>query len=285
MMSSCWQITFSPQEQPQEDFLSFIEDFFEVSAQNYDDSGKDEYIGYCSGNFDEQQMLLAAQNISLPPYKIEKLESENWLKDYVIKFAPFEIADFLIYGIHETTQPNTNKIPIQIYAATAFGSDHQTTRCCLQAISDLFHQNYKAKKILDVGTGSGILSLGAANLWKTASIYAVDIDEEAVLVTQSNAQNNSLDQQIFVAQSNGYQSDLVQQNKPYDLILANILARPLLDMAPNTASSLKKGGYCILSGFVEDQAKWIIDSHQEYGLQLIKLYEIDNWRATLMQKV
>ena len=80
-MSSCWQITFSPQEQPQEDFLSFLEDFFEVSAQNYDDSGKDEYIGYCSGNFDEQQMLVAAQNISLPPYKIEKLESENWLQD------------------------------------------------------------------------------------------------------------------------------------------------------------------------------------------------------------
>lgn len=286
MMSSCWQITFRPQQEVDEKFMTFLDEYFEVNAQNYADDGHDEYVGYCSGEFAEAQMLAAAQNsgIVLPPYTIERLESSNWLKDYVIKFAPFETADFCIYGIHETQMPQTNKIPLQIYAATAFGSDHQTTRSCLQAISELHQQGFKPKRILDVGTGSGILSLAAASLWPQAKIIAVDIDEEAVLVTRSNAQNNQLDSRIEVAQSDGYKAAIVKDNAPYDLILANILARPLLDMAPDLAHSLAPNGYAILSGFVEDQADWIISAHNEKKLSLRKLYELDNWRAALMQK-
>ncbi|MBE6453041.1 MAG: methyltransferase domain-containing protein [Alphaproteobacteria bacterium] len=283
MMSSCWQITFSPKTEPSDDFKQFLEDFFEVTAQNYDDNGNDDYIGYCS-DFDEQLMIKASSNITLPPYKVEKLESTNWLKDYVIRFAPFEVDDFLIYGIHEEQTPKTDKIPLQIYAATAFGSDHQTTRSCLKAICDLYHQGFTPQKILDIGTGSGILSLAAARLWPNAQIIAVDIDEEAVLVTQSNAQNNQLDSHIIACQSNGYQSELVRNNAPYDLILANILARPLLEMCHDTSNSLSNGGYTILSGFVDEQEDWVINNHQQQGLTLSKLYRTDNWRAALMQK-
>lgn len=286
MMSSCWQVSFFPTSETSSLFEDFLEEFFEVTAQNYADNGQDEYIGYQSGNFNEQEMLMAAKkrNLVLPPYKITHLESSNWLKDYVIQFSPFEICDFMIYGIHEKTTPQTKKIPLQIYAATAFGSDHPTTRCCLRAISDLYHKGYQVDKILDVGTGSGILSLAAAKLWQKARLIAVDIDEEAVLVTQSNAQTNALDNQITCAQSDGYQADIVHNNAPYDLILANILARPLIEMSPNLAQNFKKNGYCILSGFVAEQADWIISEHQKQGLTLIKEYSQDNWRAILMQK-
>ncbi len=287
MMSSCWQITFCPPQQADENFESFLTEYFEVTAQNYADNGQDEYVGYCSGEFSEAEMLTAAQaaNITLPPYSVKKLESSNWLKDYVIKFAPFETADFCIYGIHENQAPQTTKIPLQIYAATAFGSDHQTTRSCLQALSDLHNQEFVAHNILDVGTGSGILSLAAANLWPNAKITAVDIDDEAVLVTRSNAQNNNLDSRIETAQSDGYKAQIVKNNAPYDLILANILARPLLEMAPDAAQSLISGGYAVLSGFVDNQSDWVISEHQKQGLRLLKLYELDNWRAALMQKV
>lgn len=286
MMSSCWQITFRPENAASESFANFLEEYFEVTAQNYDDDGNDEYVGYCSGSFDEAAMTTAAAKagISLPPYRVEKLESSNWLKDYVIRFAPFEVADFCIYGIHESQTPQTDKIPLQIYAATAFGSDHQTTRSCLLAISELYHNGFRPRRILDVGTGSGILSLAAASLWPEAKIIAVDIDEESVLVTRSNAADNLLAEHIETGQSDGYRSGLVQQNAPYDLILANILARPLLEMAPDLAASLTPGGYGILSGFVKDQAEWIISSHQQQGLSLAKLYELDNWRAALIQK-
>lgn len=287
MMSSCWQITFRPQKQPDENFETFLSEYFEVTAQNYTDNGQDEYVGYCSGDFAEDRMQAAAQaaDVTLPPYSVEKLESSNWLKDYVIKFAPFETADFCIYGIHETQAPQTTKIPLQIYAATAFGSDHQTTRSCLQALSDLHQQGFIPHNILDVGTGSGILSLAAANLWLKAKITAVDIDEEAVLVTRSNAQNNNLDSRIETAQSDGYKAAIVKNNAPYDLILANILARPLLEMAPDMSKALASGGYAVLSGFVDNQSDWVISEHQQQGLSLIKLYELDNWRAALMQKV
>lgn len=287
MMSSCWQISFFPTAPVPTGFEEFLEDYFEVTACNYDDDGNDEFIGYQSRDFNEEDMKNAANNwgIQLPRYQISHLESANWLKDYVIQFAPFEIEDFMIYGIHEETAPQTSLIPIQIYAATAFGSDHQTTRCCLKAVSELFHQGFKADNILDVGTGSGILSLAAAKLWqKQCRITAVDIDEESVWVTQDNSRRNDVDNIITAVPSDGYNNPLVTQNAPYDLILANILARPLIEMAPDLGKSLKSGGYCILSGFVEEQEEWVISEHQHQNLKLIRLYRQDNWRAALMQK-
>ena len=89
---------------------------------------------------------------------------------------------------------------------------------------------------------------------------------------------------ITAGVSNGYQSELVSKNAPYDIIFANILARPLIEMAPDLAQNLKSGGFCILSGFVGDQENWVIKAHEEQGLSLVKIYEMDNWRAALMEK-
>jgi len=287
-MSSCWQVSFFPTETPAPEFENFLDDYFEVNACNFDDDGNDEYVGYTGSRFSEEEMkkAAAAYGITLPKYKIELLESSNWLKDYVIRFAPFEVEDFLIYGVHESAAPQTDKIPIKIYAATAFGSDHQTTRNCLKAVSELYHQKFKAEKILDIGTGSGILSLAAAKLWQPeCQITAVDIDEESVWVTRQNAADNHVSAFISAEVSDGCQADIVRQNAPYDLVLANILARPLLSMASAIHQNLKKGGYCVLSGFVDDQSDWIISEYQKQGLELKKLYKLDNWRAALMQKV
>ena len=286
MTSVCWQITFSPAEEVSEDFETFLDDFFEVSAQNYQDNGQDEYVGYTSGVFDEKKMLQAAEerHLSLPPYKAVELKSENWLKDYVIKFAPFEIADFCIYGIHEPQAPKTKKIPLQIYAATAFGSNHQTTRACITALSELHTQGFSPQEILDIGTGSGILSLCAASLWPQAKLIASDIDDEAVIVTESNTRTNHLDAQITTFVSDGYQNPRIENLAPYDLILSNILANPLIAFAKDLAQNLKRGGYCVLSGFVDNQVDEVVQAHTEQGLELVKLYSFDNWRAALMKK-
>ena len=287
MMSSCWQVSFHPEENLPNGFENFLDEYFEVNACNYQDEGLDEYVGYKSGEFREEDMLSFAQKlgIKLPPYQITFLESSNWLKDYVIKFSPFTTEDFMIYGIHETKAPQTDKIPLQIYAATAFGSDHQTTRSCLQAISDLYHQGFAPCSILDIGTGSGILSLASAKLWQdSCKILAVDIDEEAVWVTRQNAENNNLSSLIQAEMSDGFNNPLIKQKAPYDLILANILARPLIEMSVSISNHLKTKGYVILSGFVEDQENWVIQSFEKTGMKLIKLYKQDNWRAALMQK-
>lgn len=283
----CWQVTFAAQENYSEELNEFAEEYFDVVACNYTDDGEEQLVGYKSINFDEEDFLSQAkiQKIKLPQYKKDLLESENWLKDNVIKFAPVEVEDFLIYGIHEKNEPITDKLALKIYAATAFGSEHQTTKSCLNAISELNKMNVKHSNILDMGCGSGILSLACAKLWQnTTKITSVDIDEEAIWVTLQNARDNQLEEFIASEISNGYTSKIVNDNAPYDIILSNILARPLIEMAPELYKSLKSGGYCVLSGFVDEQEEWVIKAHQEQGLKLVKIYEIDNWRAALMEK-
>ena len=337
---SCWLIKFAPQENLDEQTASFLDEYFDVVAINYTDDGLEEYVGYKDNSFDENNFIQTAKqwNIQLPTYQKEFLESKNWLKENVIKFAPVNVAEFTIYGIHENNIPNDNRLNLRIYAATAFGSEHQTTKSCLQAISDynkirehsstgicsqdstsvsnkdidygednvsksrsaeaertlsvrehsstgICSQNSTRINILDMGTGSGILSLAAAKMWKEAcKIVAVDIDEEAVMVTNQNAFDNNLEEYISTDVSDGYKSELVKKNAPYDLIIANILARPLIDMAPDLYNHLKDGGYCILSGFVEDQEEWVIQEHTKLGLKLKHIYKLDNWRAALLEK-
>ena len=288
---NCWLVKFAPLKEMDNLTSEFLDNYFDVVAVNYQDSGKEQYVGYKNSQFDEKDLLNTARNwnITLPPYTTEFLESKNWLKENVIKFAPVNVAEFTIYGIHENNIPDDGRLNLRIYAATAFGSEHQTTKSCLQAISD--YNKICSKKspeinILDVGTGSGILALAAAKLWKDkCKIIAVDIDEEAVLVTRQNAIDNDLQQFITAEVSDGYQSALVKNNAPYDLIMANILARPLIAMASDLYNSLKQGGYCILSGFVDEQEDWVIGEHTKLGLKLKQLYKLDNWRAALMEKV
>ena len=286
MTSTCWQITFQAQEQYDERFSDFMEEFFVVTSQNYTPDNLDQYIGYTSGSFDEEGMknLAASYGIELPAYDASELKSENWLKDYVIEFPPFEVGNFCIYGIHETTSPQTSKIPLQIYAATAFGSDHQTTRGCITALCELKHRGFSPQKILDIGTGSGILSLCAASLWPSAEILAGDIDDEAVIVSAGNAKTNRLDNRIKTFLSDGCQNPLIAAAAPYDLILSNILANPLISFAADITQNLAPQGYAVLSGFVADQSASVIAAYQAQGLNQIKLYSLDDWRAALLRK-
>ena len=284
---SCKIAKFEPTPQISEELQAFADEFFEVTSIDYTDDGKEQLVGYLRQNAKEEDLQKAAQeqNITLPSYSWDLLQSDDWLTENVMTFAPLEEAEFFICSIHDETPLPPNKIGLKVYAATAFGSEHQTTRGCLDAISDINKLcRHNAEKVLDVGTGSGILALAAAKIWSNAQITAVDIDDEAVRVAQQNALDNGVEKQINAALSDGYQSDLVQKNAPYDVIFANILARPLIAMAPDMAKSLKKGGYAVISGFIDDQVDWVVGEHEKQGLKLVKLYEKENWRVALLEK-
>ena len=282
---SCKIVKFAPVKEVSEDLARFAEDFFEVVTYDYNDSGLEQLVGYMRQNEEFEKLPAAAKEagIKLPKFETDVISSDDWLTENVIKFAPVEVAEFLVYGIHEKDIDVGDKIGIQVYAATAFGSEHQTTKGCLQGISDI-NKLINPHKVLDVGTGSGILSLAAAKLWKNAQIVAVDIDDESVTVTKQNAIDNGVEKQIEAAYSDGYNADVVKQNVPYDVILANILARPLIEMAPDMAKNLKTGGYAVISGFIEEQTDWVIGAHEEQGLKLKKIYKQDNWCAALLEK-
>ncbi len=284
---SCKIAKFAPCTEVSQELQTFADEFFEVVSVDYTDDGLEQLVGYLRSDSKEDDLEKTAKSwgLELPDYKWEFVHSDDWLTENVISFAPLDEKEFYICSISDKQSAPSDKIELRVYAATAFGSEHQTTRGCLSAISDInkLCEN-KPKTVLDVGTGSGILALAGAKLWKDAMVVAVDIDDEAVRVTKQNAIDNNVEKQIIASLSDGYQSSVVQNSAPYDVIFANILARPLIAMAPDMAKNLKVGGYAVISGFIEDQVDWVVGEHQKCGLKLKKVYEKDNWRVALLEK-
>ncbi len=284
---SCKLFKFLPVFEYNECESEFLEEIFEVVTVNFNDDGGIEYIGYLpiEADSNEIKQKIINSEFNLPAFVEEVLESKNWLKENVIKFNPFEIEDFMIYGIHETQCPQTDKIPVQVYAATAFGSEHYTTKMCLKAISWLYKNIRTPNMILDVGTGSGILSVAAVKIWThLVDVIAVDIDDEAVDVTINNTITNNVENNIDVYQSDGYNNPKIEEAAMYDVIFANILANPLKMMASDAYKYLNSGGYYLISGFIENQEEDMVNYHLKMGFKLVKTYQDENWRAVILQK-
>lgn len=229
-------------------------------------------------------LAIAAMSAGIdePDWDLMPIPKKNWLRENLLDFPPLELGRYYIYGSHiENPQVPEGKIALQIDAATAFGSgEHATTQGCLEAFEDVLKMT-KPKKILDMGCGSGILSMAAAKiLGDEVQIDAVDIDPESVYVTNQNIKINQVDKNINVFQSNGYEKVSGQ----YDLVFANILARPLMDMADDLYAHLKKGGMAILSGFLNGQKAWVIKAHSNVGLEFVKGYKIKEWSSAIVKR-
>lgn len=221
----------------------------------------------------------AAENahIAVPSFKITPLPDKNWLQECYQSFQPITIGKYYIYGSHITDQPPADKIALKIDAATAFGTgEHQTTHGCLEALNDL---NFQPKNVIDIGCGSGILAMAYAKTYHQP-VDAVDIDPESVRMALKNAENNKLSTLMHVWESTGYSAVSGQ----YDLILCNILARPLIEMAPDLKAHLTPGGQAVLSGFLTRQERWVLKAHTDIGLRLVRRYRINGWSTLVMQK-
>jgi ribosomal protein L11 methyltransferase len=289
---ACWQYSCRVNNESLLEFETVFDEVFEVfSINKIEEENSWEIIAYSQNEIDSNFLnsLISDKakelDVNKPVVDKKYLQSDNWLKENVISFPPVEIDEFYIYGTHITEIPKDKEIKLQINAATAFGSgEHQTTKGCLHAISLLNKKGRKFNKILDMGCGSGILSLAAAKIWNEAEIFAVDIDPDSVLVTNENAVQNGIEKNFYCEGSDGYKSDFVKSNGKYDLIIANILARPLIDMAEDLVNHLNDNGVCILSGLITEQEDWVINAHKKEGLKLREIYRFDNWTAILMVK-
>lgn len=214
----------------------------------------------------------------------EKLPEKDWLRHVHDNFPPVEAGRFYIYGSHYTGEKPANLIPLCIDAATAFGSgEHETTKGCLMAF-DALAQKTTVQNALDMGCGSGILAIALTKIWPDATVAAVDIDPESIIVTNRHAEMNGCAGLIATEAGDGYHAALVAQNAPYDLIAANILAGPLIDMAPDLEKYLKPGGYCVLSGLLGRQENDVTAAHTAYGLVPVQSITIGEWRALVLQK-
>jgi ribosomal protein L11 methyltransferase len=166
-------------------------------------------------------------------------------------------------------------------AGLAFGSgEHGSTRGCLRALERVAYR--RPARILDMGCGSGILAMGAVQLLRRRAL-AVDIDPWSVLVTKQNAKLNRLGARIDARRGNGWQAGIVRRRQ-FDLVFANILARPLCLMAKHLAAHLAPGGTVILAGLLSSQARMVLAAHRRQGLRLERALHEGNWTTLILRK-
>lgn len=215
--------------------------------------------------------------------EVERLPDANWIERVQREIEPFAIGRFWIHGSHVDAQPTKGQVPLQLNAGLAFGSgEHPTTEGCLRALDQLAKRRRFAH-VLDMGCGAGLLAIAAAKCWPSR-VLAVDNDGIAVDVAKENARINGVDDRFKALVSEGYAHLLIRTHGPYDLILSNILADPLCEMARDLANHLAHDGAVILAGLLDQQAREVVASHQVYGVFLRNKIKIGPWTILIMSR-
>jgi ribosomal protein L11 methyltransferase len=190
---------------------------------------------------------------------------------------------FAVRGTHITSPRLPGRLTLKLDAGLAFGSgEHESTRGCLRALEHIA-KSRRPRNILDLGTGSGVLALAAVKLLRRP-VLAADIDARAVRVAAANARLNGVASRIRVVQSKGWMNRVLSRHAPYDLVFANILARPLCAMADNLAAALAPRGTAILAGLLESQARWVLAAHRRAGLVLERRITDGAWTSLVIRK-
>ncbi|HWW47836.1 MAG TPA: 50S ribosomal protein L11 methyltransferase [Xanthobacteraceae bacterium] len=225
---------------------------------------------------------LAAGEDAASRLAFDTVEAKDWVKASLEGLAPVEAGRFVVHGSHDRDRIAPGLIGIEIEAALAFGTGHHgTTRGCLMLLDEVLSQQSPGR-VLDVGTGTGVLAIAAANVLQH-EVVASDIDPQAVAVAHDNAVHNGVGDFVRAFCAAGLDSPQITDAGPYDLILANILANPLQEMAPAMCANLAPAGLIILSGLLPHQADDVIAAYQACGLRLLKNQVIDGWSSLLMQ--
>ena len=226
-------------------------------------------------------LAAAAEQGTLVEISEEKLPDRDWLAENQLAFPPLRIGRFFIYGSHYSGGVPSGAIGIMLDAATAFGTgEHPSTRACLMALEGLAKRR-RFRRPLDIGTGTGILAIAAAKLLQRR-VLASDIDRGAVRVARHNIGRNGVPGMVRVRGAAGYRDRAIRKSR-YDLILSNILARPLALMARDLAGALAPGGRAVLSGLLRRQEPIVLAPHRGCGIVLERRLVIDGWSTLVLR--
>jgi ribosomal protein L11 methyltransferase len=211
----------------------------------------------------------------------EVLADADWLAMALSGLPPVKAGRFFVYGMHDRGRLPASTVNLRIEAGAAFGTGHHgTTVGCLQAYDRLIKAR-KFKKVLDVGAGTGLLAIAAA---RTGSKLAVgtDIDRPSVRIARENAKVNQANAKFVHA--SGLGDRLVSDNAPYDLVFANILARPLISLAQDIKRALVPGGTVILSGLLRTQERMVKAAYLSRGFRVKSRIHRDAWATLVLQR-
>lgn len=212
---------------------------------------------------------------------VEKLADADWLAMSLSGLPPVEAGRFFVYGAHDQGKVPEGRVTLKIDAGAAFGTGHHgTTVGCLEAFDKLL-ETERFEKVLDVGCGTGVLAIAAA---KTGTPIAVgtDIDEPSARIANENAEINEAKCDFYFA--DGLSDPRIAQHQPYDLVFANILAAPLVHLAPEIGAALKSGGVAILSGLLRTQEERVLEAYLPLGFSVEQTIHHDAWSALQLRK-
>jgi ribosomal protein L11 methyltransferase len=221
---------------------------------------------------------------------VEKVEERDWVTLSQEGLEPILAGRFFVHTPAHRDAVLPDVIALEIDAGRAFGTgQHETTSGCLIALSRMKSQGLNFSNIVDLGTGTGVLAFGALKLWPVARAAASDIDPVSIEVTDENAAINAVRigrarGQLELAVAAGLDHPRLRARAPYDLIIANILAGPLIDLAPSVASALEAGGRLILAGLLDGQAEAVATAYRRQGLMLSNRIDRGEWPTLVMRK-
>ncbi|MFA7415057.1 MAG: 50S ribosomal protein L11 methyltransferase [Rhizobium sp.] len=206
----------------------------------------------------------------------EVIPDIDWIAKSLEGLKPVRAGRFLVHGSHDRDKVHVNDVAIEIDAGQAFGTGHHgTTAGCLEMIAEVTRAR-PVTNALDLGTGSGVLAIAIRKLLPVP-VLATDIDPIAVKVARENARRNRIVQGIDFRVAPGFHSTAFSQYGPFDLIVANILARPLMKMAPQLVANLAAGGSVILSGILAAQRWKVIAAYNAAGLKHVRTIWRNGW--------
>jgi ribosomal protein L11 methyltransferase len=220
--------------------------------------------------------LIAGRTITVAP-----LPDQDWIRLSQEGLPPVRAGRFFVYGAHDAGTVPHGVIPMKIEAGLAFGTGHhETTALCLAVLSDIARRR-AFRNVLDLGCGTGLLAIGAAKLWKRP-VLASDIDVVAVEVTRENARANGVAPLIRAVTADGLTNPILANAAPYDLIIANILAGPLTQLAPSIQRALAPGAMLVLSGLLHNQEALVKSFYQ--SLRFVGARRDGPWSALVLEK-
>lgn len=220
--------------------------------------------------------LIAGRAITVAP-----LPDQDWIRLSQEGLPPVRAGRFFVYGAHDAGTVPHGVIPMKIEAGLAFGTGHhETTALCLGVLSDIARRR-AFRNVLDLGCGTGLLAIGAAKLWKRP-VLASDIDVVAVEVTRDNARANGVAPLIRAVTADGLTNPVLAHAAPYDLIIANILAGPLTQLAPAIQRALAPGAMLVLSGLLHNQEALVKSFYQ--SLRFLGERRDGPWSALVLEK-
>ena len=244
-----------------------------------DGKGLWEVGGYFLEVPNDINLALLAAAYGAKPFIISEVPDQDWVAKVRRELPPVEAGRFFVYGSHDAEHLPSDRIGLLIEAAMAFGTGHHgTTLGCLRAFDRLLDQNYIFNNVLDLGCGTAVLAMAAART-TSINVIASDIDSIAVEVANANIVANDLINRVTCIESIGFNALDFLNAAPFDLIFANILKGPLIDLAPEIARNLKTGGIVVLSGILIEQSAEILGIYEAQGITLLEREDIGEWVA------